>query len=74
LPATDKSAVHVLLTKFYPDFIWILEKIWIKGGKELVLCRGIWYGNLQFWPKWLFIVQGSQRIRNFMPDPMAGSD
>jgi hypothetical protein len=24
-----------------------------KGGKGLVLCRGIWYGNLRFRPKWL---------------------
>ena len=24
-----------------------------KGETELVLCRGIWYGNLQFWPEWL---------------------
>jgi cytochrome P450 len=22
-----------------------------KGETELDLCRGIWYGNLQFWPK-----------------------
>ena len=26
----------------------------LKGEKELVLCRGIWYGNLQFCPNGLF--------------------
>ena len=35
------SVVHVLLSKFYLDFIWILEtnldKIWIKLKKSLYL-------------------------------------
>ena len=27
---TIKSVVHVILSRFYPDFILIFEKIWIK--------------------------------------------
>ena len=29
----DISAIHVVLSRFYPDFIWISEKIWIKFGQ-----------------------------------------
>ena len=33
-----------------------------KGEKELVLCMGIWYGNLQFCPKWLSEISTIQKF------------